>query len=157
MGLISRGQGGPWELDPLEEMMKMSLRDLAGVGVCVLMATLSSRLMAADEEAIYGIGEPWTAVPAAFRPSTAPADVAMTKKVEQALAQATGLTTSTDSIHVTTTADHIVYLRGFTQSQVDTQKIVSITIKAASPYKVKNDLRLDMFARPGPLNGPQDK
>ena len=136
--------------------MKMRLRFPAGFCACQLVILFSPLLVAEDEtqdSPMYGIGEPQSAVPAKFRQSNAPADVAMTKKVQEALHQSF----PDANLYVTTTAEHIVYLRGFTQGEAETTQIVAATGKLASPDKVKNDLRVDMFARPGPLNGQQDK
>jgi osmotically-inducible protein OsmY len=131
--------------------MKSSL----GVWTILFLALLISvfPIMADEDSPMYGIGEPQSAVPPAFRQSNAPADLAMTKKMEENLKSSF----ADANLYITTTADHIVYLRGFTQGSAETQKIVAAATKLASPYEIKNDLRVDMFARPGPMNGPQDK
>jgi len=136
--------------------VKMSLRFLIGVGVGILVAEAMPRLIAEDvtkDSPMYGIGEPQSAVPPKFRQSNAADDVAMTKKVEDALKARFPHA----NLYVTTTAEHIVYLRGFTQSGAETAQIVALATKMASPNKIKNDLRVDMFARPGPMNGTGDK
>ena len=134
----------------------MSFRFLVGVGVGILMAEALPRLMADDftkDSPMYGIGEPQSAVPPKFRQSNAADDVAMTKKVEDALKASF----PDANLYITTTAEHIVYLRGFTQGDAETAQIVALATKTASPDKIKNDLRVDMFARPGPMNGTPDK
>jgi hypothetical protein len=134
----------------------MSLRFLIRIGVGILMVEALPWLMSDDftkDSPMYGIGEPQSAVPPKFRQSNAADDVAMTKKVEDALKA--GFPDA--NLYITTTAEHIVYLRGFTQGDAETAQIVAMATKTASPDKIKNDLRVDMFARPAPMNGAQDK
>jgi osmotically-inducible protein OsmY len=102
---------------------------------------------------MYGIGEPQSAVPLKFRQSNAADDVAVTKSVEDALKASF----PDANLYITTTAEPIVYLRGFTRGDAETAQIVALATKTAGPDKIKNDLRVDMFARPGPMNGTRDK
>src|SRR5258706_2626322 len=105
-------------------MATMSLLLRCLMVLCLLMTTVTGQLLADDDSKdspMYGIGEPQSAVPPAFRQSNAPADVAMTKKVQEALKRGY----ADANLYVTTTTDHTVYLRGFTQGNDETKKIVA--------------------------------
>jgi osmotically-inducible protein OsmY len=134
----------------------MALRYLIGISVGILVAEKMPQLIAEDvtkDSPMYSIGEPQSAVPPKFRQSNAADDLAMTKKVEDALKARF----PHSNLYITTTTEHIVYLRGFTQSDAEMEQIVALATTLASPNKIKNDLRVDMFARPGPMNGTGDK
>ena len=89
--------------------------------------------------------------------SKAPADVAVSKKISQALVKA-GIDPRTTSVQVITTSSHVVYLKGLISDKQQIQLATKVAEQNAPGYKVVNEINSSFFADPNhDTGGAQDK
>lgn len=88
--------------------------------------------------------------------SDAPGDLALAKKISQALEKA-GIDPRTTSVQVITTTDHVVYLKGLISNQ-DTIKLAGdVAAQTAPHYQVVNHIHSSFFDDPDHVTGGMTK
>src|ERR1700753_2588414 len=88
--------------------------------------------------------------------SSATADKAATQNVSRALVQA-GIDPRVTSVQVVTTSDHVVHLSGLISNVQLIRAASAAAAKAASGYRVRNNIRSSFFDDPSHVSGDKTK
>jgi osmotically-inducible protein OsmY len=88
--------------------------------------------------------------------SSSPADKAVAQNISKALVKA-GIDPRTTSVHVVTTADHVVYLTGLISNKNTIELAAQVAARTAPSYKVVNKINSSFFDDPNEVNGGMSK